>query len=325
MSAAAGKMEYVVGAGPIDTRLVADGLAASDELLARSLYVRERSEDAPSEHVRAIVARANVRIDDAAMAALPRLRVIARTGVGFENVDVEAATRRGVAVVTTPGSSTNAVAEGVLAHTLALVKRLSALTDLVRTDQWARREEHAPGDLEGTRVGLVGFGRIGRRVAQLFGAFGADVAAYDPQVDETDGTVRLAASMDALVADSSIVSLHLPQTPQTAGMVNARFLAQMPAGALLINHSRGGLVELDALLEHLETGHIAGAGLDVFPQEPPARHPVFDHPNVILTPHMMGLSRRAAARTFFAAGQGIGAVLAGRSPEGIVNPNYKEH
>ena len=157
-------------------------------------------------------------VDAAALDSMPALRVIARTGVGTEKVDVAEATRRGIPVIITPGSNTHAVAEGALAHLLTLTKALPPLTSLVRDDEWSTRSKVTVGDLDGGVLAILGYGRIGRRVGELAQAFGMSVIAYDPYVSEAD--VRLASSVQDAVASATHISVHLPGTPETAGLIS---------------------------------------------------------------------------------------------------------
>ena len=261
------------------------------------------------------IARADAVVDAAFLDRAPRLRVVARTGVGVDLVDLEAAGARGLSVVVTPGSGTRAVAEGVLAMTLHLVKRLGPLTRLVREDRWAERGRVPVGDLDGATIGIVGYGRIGRRVGELAGAFGMRVLAHDPVSPPPAEIDR--PGLGDLAAASDVLTLHAPLTGQTRHLVGEALLTRVRPGAVLVNCGRGGLLDLDAVLAALRAGRLAGVGLDVFDPEPPSHHPLFDHPDVVLTPHLMGLTRRATAATFADAARGVADVLAGRRPAAV--------
>ena len=267
-----------------------------------------------------VIVRADAVVDAAFLSRAPRLRVIARTGVGVDHVDLQAATARGIPVVITPGSGTRAVAEGVFALALHLVKRLGPSTDLVRHGRWADRGLVSMGDLDGAMIGIIGYGRIGRRVGDLATAFGMHLMAYDP----FSAPPPEIASPDVLklASASDVLTLHVPLTEETHHLVDEAFLDRVRPGTILINCSRGGLVDLDAVLAGLESGQLAGVGLDVFEPEPPEHHPLFDHPNVVLTPHLMGLTRRATAATFADAARGVVDVLAGRRPAAVANPEW---
>jgi D-3-phosphoglycerate dehydrogenase / 2-oxoglutarate reductase len=300
----------VVALGPVDPALVAgvlgDGVSFVAEPSAEQLAVAVGA-----------IARADAVVDAEFFDRAPRLRVVARTGVGVDLVDLEAASARGVTVVVTPGSGTRAVAEGVLALALHLVKRLGPLTDLVRDGRWAERGRVPVGDLDGATIGIVGYGRIGRRVGELAAAFGMRVLAHDPF--SPPPTDLDCPDLGALAAASDVLTLHAPLTDQTHHLVDEAFLAGVRPGAILVNCGRGGLLDLDAVLSALQAGRLAGVGLDVFDPEPPPHHPLFDHPDVVLTPHLMGLTRRATAATFADAARGVTDVLAGRQPAAVAN------
>jgi D-3-phosphoglycerate dehydrogenase / 2-oxoglutarate reductase len=304
----------VVALGTVDPELVVGVLGDAADFVARpgprELAVAEGA-----------IVRADVVVDAALLARAPRLRVLARTGVGVDLVDVDAASARGIAVVITPGSNTRAVAEGVLAHALHLVKRLAPLTRLVREGGWAERADAPVGDLDGATIGIVGYGRIGRRVGELAAAFGMRVLAHDPISPPPAGIDR--PDLGGLAEASDVLTLHAPLTEATHHLVDAAVLARIRPGAVLVNCGRGGLLDLDAALAALESGRLGGVGLDVFDPEPPRHHPLFDHPNVVLTPHVMGLTRRATAATFAAAARGVTDVLAGRRPPTLANPDWK--
>jgi phosphoglycerate dehydrogenase-like enzyme len=264
------------------------------------------------------IVRAHVTVDARMMDSMPALRVLARTGVGTEKVDVAEATRRGIPVIVTPGSNTHAVAEGALAHLLTLTKALPQLTSVVRDGQWGRRSGVAVGDLEGGVLAVLGYGRIGRRVAQLARAFGMRVVAFDPYVADSD--IPLAATLQEALAGATHISVHLPGTPQTHGLIGREMIQSLTPGAILVNLARGEVVDLDALLWGLESGQLAGVGLDVFAEEPPSHHPLFEHPNVVLSPHVMGLTTQSTAETFRQAATGIADFLAGKKPEHVAQP-----
>ncbi|TQJ39339.1 D-3-phosphoglycerate dehydrogenase [Arthrobacter sp. SLBN-112] len=266
----------------------------------------------------AAIVRAAYRVDRDLLDRMPALKVIARTGVGTDLVDVAEANRRGIPVVITPGSNTASVAEGVFAHLLALVKKLAPLTALVRDGRWEERSAVGVGDLEGFTLGIIGYGRIGRRVARIAEAFDLKVLAYDPYADVPAG-IRC-ESVEQLLAGSDFVTLHVPLTPENRNLMNAGRLAGMKSGAVLINCSRGGLIDLDAAHEALTSGQLSGLGLDVYDPEPPSHHPLFDHENVVLTPHLMGFTRQGMAHTVRDAARGAVDVLAGRTPLAVAAP-----
>jgi D-3-phosphoglycerate dehydrogenase len=307
-------LPLVVGLGVVDPDLVADVFTG------RCRFVADPT-DADLREAQGAVARADTTVDTALLDRAPRLRVIARTGVGTERVDLDTATARGIAVVVTPGTGAVPVAEGAIAMAMHLVKRFGRLTDLVRSGGWAERGSVAVGDLAGSTLGVVGFGRIGQHTGTLGAALGMKVLAYDP-VAAPPAEVRC-GTLAELLSRSDVITLHLPLTADTHHLINAETLGMTRPGAILVNCSRGSLVDNDAAFRALVAGRIGGIGLDVFDAEPPQHHPLFDHPDVVLTPHLMGLSRQATARTFTVAATGVVDVLAGREPAAVANPDWK--
>jgi D-3-phosphoglycerate dehydrogenase len=307
-------LPVVVALGSIDPALVSGVLDGHCRFVA-----------APGEAEFAVaegaIARADARVDRALLRQAPALRVIARTGVGTDLIDVPAATARGIAVVITPGAGAAAVAEGAIGMALHLVKRFGPLTALVREGRWAQRAGVSVGDLDGATLGVVGYGRIGRRTASLGAAFGMRILAYDP-VSEPPGDVRCDSLTD-LAARSDVITLHLPLTERTRHLVDDALLARVGPGAVLVNCSRGALIDTDAVWRALTDGRLSGVGLDVFDPEPPGNHPLYRHPDVVLTPHLMGLSRRATAATFTAAARGVLDVLSGREPQAVADPGWR--
>lgn len=298
-------MSVVVALGEVDPALVTPYLPAETRFVA----VPEADDLAAAQGA---IVRADAVVDADLLARMPNLRVLARTGVGVEQVDVKAAAARSIPVVITPGAGTGAVAEGAIALALCLIKQLRRTTDLVRTGRWAERGTLSLGDLAGATLGIVGYGRIGQATGRLGAAFGMRVLGYDPIAAVPEPATGV--DLSELAASSDVLSLHLPLLPETRHLVNETFLGQVKPGALLINCGRGGLVDLDAVHAALLDGRLAGVGLDVFDPEPPAHHPLFDHPDVVLSPHLMGLTRRATALTFADAARGVADVLNGRVP-----------
>ena len=257
----------------------------------------------------------------AAMDAAPALRIIARHGVGVDDVDVAEAARRGILVTRSPGSNTRAVAEHTLALILALAKDLPGLSAAVAAGGW-RGAGTQVRDIQGLRLGLVGCGGIGQAVARLAAAFGMAVSAWSPGGREVPGIHR-APDLPALLATSEVLSLHLPLLPATRGLIGAVELALLPRGAILVNTSRGGLVHEAALLAALEGGQVSAAGLDVMEREPPAPDdPLRRHPRVIVTPHVAGVTDGSLVAMGVMAAECIAAVLQGRPvpPDRVVRP-----
>ena len=253
------------------------------------------------------------------------LRVIGRTGVGYDSVDVEAATECGVALITTPGANAATVAEASVAYLLALNKRIPYWDDQMKARNWASREQFLACDIAGLTVGIVGFGNIGQALARLLGAFQVTLLAHDPYGDPAAAEalgVEL-VELDALLKRSDTVCLHTALTAETRGMIDRTRIAAMKPGSFLINLARGGVVEsLDAVLAGIEDGPLAGAALDVFEPEPPDfDHPIFRHPAVLTAPHAMAMTQGAMDRMAEVMAEGMAAVLDGeRPPLVVVNP-----
>ncbi len=246
----------------------------------------------------------------AVMAAAPSLRIVARHGVGVDDVDVAEAQRRGIIVSRAPGSNTQAVAEHTLPLLLALVKTLPLLSAQVAGGAW-RGAATKVRDVAGLRLGLVGCGAIGQAVARLAVPFGMSVAAYDPAAPDMPGIARVPTFQD-LLARSDVLSLHLPLLPATRHLIGAAELAALPPGAMVLNTARGGLIDEKALLAALEAGHLAGAGLDVLEDEPPpANYALRRHAGVICTPHVAGVTDSSLVNMGVMAAECIVAVLRG--------------
>jgi phosphoglycerate dehydrogenase-like enzyme len=306
----------IVGLGPISSEIVAPVLGSG------FTYIENPTpQDLAVAH--GALVRAAFEFNKSVFEAMPNLKVIARTGVGTELVDLEEADARNIPVVVTPGSNTVAVAEGVIAQILHLSKRLGPLTKLVATGTWDQRTKYPVGDLANQTLGIIGYGRIGKKVADIASAFDLKILAFDPVADVP--TSNKSNSIKELLAASDFVTLHIPLTPETNGLIGKSEFEAMKSGAILINCSRGALVDLDAALESLKNGKLGGLGLDVFDPEPPRHHPIFDHENVVLTPHVMGLSNQATIATYVMAAEGARDVLTGVKPKAIANLKNNQH
>ncbi|UOQ56951.1 hypothetical protein MUN78_14980 [Leucobacter allii] len=292
----------VVGLGPVDPALVTPFLPADARFVADP-------GDAELAAAEAAIVRAAVDVDRALLARMPRLRVIARTGVGVERVDVAAARERGVAVAVTPGSNSRAVAEGAFAMLAALVKRVPQSHAHVAGDRWGRDPVPTPGDLHGSTLAVLGYGRIGRIVAGFGAAFGMRVLVHDPHVRaEAHENVTLAEA----VARADALTLHLPGGG--GELLPLPLLRTARPGLVLVNCARAGLVSTGTLEAALAEGVLGGIGLDVFAAEPVRGHPLADAPGVLLSPHTSGLSEQALRETFRMAAEAVAATLEGRYP-----------
>jgi len=242
----------------------------------------------------ALVVRSAVQVDDALMEKAPKLRVIGRAGVGVDNIDAEAATRRGIVVMNTPGANAVAVAELTLALMIALARKIPAANATMHAGKWDKKNLQG-GELRGKTLGILGLGRIGLEVAKRARGFGLDIIGSDPFVSAAvarENGIKL-VTLDELIAGSDYLTLHVGLTPQTTGVINEKSIARMKKGVRIINCARGELIEDAALLAGLKSGQVAGAALDVFTVEPPKESPYFGMDNVILTPHIAGSTAEA--------------------------------
>jgi D-3-phosphoglycerate dehydrogenase len=257
-------------------------------------------------------------VSDADMARLPALRAIVTGSIGVDHIDLVAAERRGIWVCNVPDYCVDEVADTTIAMLLALVRGVVALDRRVASGQW---NDHAAGPLprlSDARLGIIGFGRIGRAVAQRATALGIETWATDPAVgrDEIAATGVTPASLDDLLRRCTAITLHLPLTTTTEHLIGARELGLMPRGSYLINCARGQLVDTAAVLAALDEGRLAGAALDVLPVEPPtASHPPPRHPKLIVTPHAAWYSPRSEHEVIRRAVRSLKAVLEGRAGE----------
>ena len=250
--------------------------------------------------------------------ACPNMKVIARTGVGVDSIDMPAATRAGVRIATTPGTNEETVADHTLALMLALVRRLVEHDRSLREHRWDRAGSITPNDLVGATVGVIGSGTIGRAVIRRVLAFGSRVLVCDPVLTAPPEGTELVA-LDELLSQSDVVSLHVPLLDQTRDLIGSRELRLMRPTAVLVNASRGGVVDETALADALRSGHLAAAGLDVFAEEPPFDSELLALPNVIVTPHVAGISHRSISVMNEMATRSVIAVLSGEMPPNIVN------
>jgi D-3-phosphoglycerate dehydrogenase len=268
----------------------------------------------------ALIVRSETKVTAEVLAAGTRLRVVTRAGVGTDNIDVPAATERGIAVLNTPGPNSIAAAEHTLAVTLATLRHIPLADASLRAGKWERKQ-FVGSELYRKTLGVVGLGRIGREVTSRARAFGMDVLIYDPYVSAATAEAlgATALPLDAVLAGADIVTLHLPLLPETKGIIGARELARMKQGAFLINCARGGLVDEAALYEALTNGHLGGAGLDVYEQEPPIGSPLLTLSNVTVTPHLAASSVEAQEGVGIVAAETTLAALAGELVDNAVN------
>ncbi|MDR7586444.1 MAG: phosphoglycerate dehydrogenase [Armatimonadota bacterium] len=281
------------------------------------------SPDALLDAVRAcdaLIVRSETPVTAAVIEAAPRLQVIGRAGVGVDNIDLDAATRRAVVVVNAPRASTVAAAEHTLALLLALVRHIPQADASVRAGRW-ERSRFVGVEVRDKVLGIVGLGQIGQEVARRARGLAMHVIAHDPYLP-AEVAARLGVPLvplDEPLARSDVVTLHVPLTEATRGMLGREAIARMKPGARLINAARGGLVDEEALLDALDRGHLAGAALDVFTQEPPRNPRLTAHPRVVLTPHLGASTAEAQAAVAVDVARQVVAVLQGGLAEHAVN------
>lgn len=260
------------------------------------------------------------------IAASPKLRIVARHGAGYDNVDFKAAAELGIWVTNTPGENRRSVVEHVFALLLGLCRKIQLASDQTRNNVWATDRLSLTGiELEGRTLGLIGFGDIGQHVAPVAEAFGMKVLATDPAYNFSFD--KRLVSLDTLLQSSDVVSLHVPLLPGTQNLIGSREIEKMKNGAILINTSRGGVMDEIAVAEALKRGKLGGAGIDVLAAENidnilPFKHntfPIAELPNLIVTPHVAGQTNESLLRVGMSAVHAIAAVLNGESPKHPVN------
>jgi D-3-phosphoglycerate dehydrogenase len=268
----------------------------------------------------AILVRSATQVDAEVLAAAPNLKVIARAGVGLDNVDIKAATAAGVMVVNAPTSNIISAAELTCGHILSLARHIPAAHAALAEGKW-KRSAYTGTELFEKTIGIIGLGRIGALIAERMKAFGTKVVAYDPYVTSARAQqlgVQL-LSLDELIETSDFITIHMPKTPETTGMIGTAQLAAMKPTAYVINVARGGLIDEAALYEALTNNVIAGAGLDVFVSEPPTGSPLLGLPNVITTPHLGASTDEAQEKAGISVAKSVRLALSGELVPDAVN------
>jgi D-3-phosphoglycerate dehydrogenase len=268
----------------------------------------------------AILIRSATKVDEEAIAAAPKLKVIARAGVGLDNVDIKAATTAGVMVVNAPTSNIISAAELTVGHIISLSRFIPAAHASLAAGTW-KRSKYTGVELYEKTVGIIGLGRIGALITARLQAFGMNVVAYDPYVTSARaqqlGVTLL--TLDELLAQSDFVTIHMPKTPETTGMISTEQFAIMKPTAFIVNVARGGLIDEDALYAALKSQRIAGAGLDVFVSEPPLESPLLSLENIILTPHLGASTDEAQEKAGVSVARSVRLALGGELVPDAVN------
>ncbi|MFB9234213.1 phosphoglycerate dehydrogenase [Plantactinospora siamensis] len=307
--------------------LIAEELApAAIDVLAHDFDVRHvDGTDRPAllaalASADAVIVRSATQIDAEAVAAASRLKVVARAGVGLDNVDVPAATARGVMVVNAPTSNIVSAAEQAVALLLAVARHTASASAALKTGEW-KRSRYTGVEVQGKTVGVVGLGRIGVLFAQRMAAFGTRLIAYDPYIQPARAAqlgVRL-VGLEELLRDSDFISIHLPKTPETVGLIGEKELALVKPGVRIINAARGGLVDEQALAQAIAEGRVGGAGIDVYAKEPCTASPLFEFDNVVATPHLGASTAEAQDKAGLAVARSVKLALQGEFVPDAVN------
>lgn len=307
--------------------VVAEELAPSAlEVLAHDFELRhvdgaDRSALLPALlDASAVLVRSATRVDAEALAAAPQLRVVARAGVGLDNVDVPAATARGVMVVNAPTSNITSAAEHAVGLLLATARNIAAANASLQAGEW-KRSKFTGVELDGKTVGVLGLGRIGMLFAQRMAPFGVNLIAYDPYVQPGRAGqvgVRM-VSLEELLTTSDFISIHLPKSPETLNLLGAAELDRVKPGVRIVNAARGGILDEAALAEAIRTGRVAGAGIDVFAAEPCTDSPLFGLPGVVVTPHLGASTVEAQDKAGLAVARSVKLALEGEFVPDAVN------
>ncbi|HEY4625313.1 MAG TPA: phosphoglycerate dehydrogenase [Blastococcus sp.] len=307
--------------------LVAEELAPSalavlsEDFEVRSVDGADRDALLPAlAGVDALIVRSATTVDAEAIAAGDRLKVVARAGVGLDNVDVPAATARGVLVVNAPTSNIVSAAEHAIALLLAVARRVPPATTSLKSGEW-KRSRFTGVEVTDKTMGVVGLGRIGVLVAQRMSAFGVHLLAYDPYVPAARAAqigVRL-VPLDDLLRESDFISIHLPKTPETVGLIGAAELATTKRGVIIVNAARGGLIDEEALADALKSGQVGAAGIDVYAKEPTTDSPLFGLPNTVVTPHLGASTTEAQDKAGAAVARSVRLALQGEFVPDAVN------
>jgi D-3-phosphoglycerate dehydrogenase len=268
----------------------------------------------------AVLVRSATKMDAEAIAAAPNLKVIARAGVGLDNVDIPAATAAGVLVVNAPTSNIVSAAELAVSLLLAVARNVVPANLALKNGQW-KRSQFGGVELQDKTVGIIGMGKIGMLVAQRLAGFDMKFVAYDPYVKSapSGGPEIKMVSLDELLAESDFVTIHIPKTAETKGLIDSAALAKMKPTAFVINAARGGVLDESALFDALTAGTIAGAGLDVYATEPCTDSPLFALNNVVATPHLGASTEEAQEKAGVAVAESVVAAFAGTEVPGAVN------
>lgn len=261
---------------------------------AQLVQKKVTDEEVNLEKVDALLVRSATQVTESLLEQMPQLKIIARAGVGVDNIDVNAATKRGIIVVNAPDGNTISTAEHTFAMMASLMRNIPQAHQSVKNLEW-KRNQFIGTELFGKTLGILGMGRIGTELAKRSKAFGMSVSVFDPFLTK-ERAVKLGVqlcSLDQVLAEADIITVHTPLTPETKGLINEHTLKKTKKGVFFLNCARGGIIDEDALAQFIANGHVAGAAIDVFVTEPPGEHPLFKYDNVIVTPHLGASTKEA--------------------------------
>lgn len=304
----------------VSDKIAPEGLSPllqSDQI---TVVEKNVAEAADLDSYDALLVRSATKVTEEVMEKMPKLKIIGRAGVGVDNIDIPAATKRGITVVNAPAGNTIATAELTFGLMLALVRKICAANASIRKGEWNRAAFQGT-ELAGKTLGVIGFGRIGSEVAKRAKAFDMNVLAYSPTLtqERAEKVGAKASNLNDILSSADIITLHLPATPETNGMVNAELLKKMKPGVLLINTARGTLINQAALKQALETGHVAGAAVDVYPQEPPENYELMQMDQVVATPHIAASTKEAQLKVAFVVAEEVLNFANGKPVQNSVN------
>jgi len=276
--------------------------------------------DVELDTIDAILVRSATKVTAELMDKMPRLKIIARAGVGVDNIDIDAATKRGIIVVNAPDGNTISTAEHTFAMMASMVRKIPQAHQSVKNLEW-KRSAFVGTELFGKTLGIIGLGRIGTELAKRAKAFGMTIKVYDPYLTK-ERAAKLAVencTLDEVLRESDIITVHTPLTPETKGLINEEALEKTKKGVFLINCARGGIIDEAALEKYLANGHVGGAALDVYTQEPPGEHPLFKFDNVIFTPHLGASTKEAQLNVATQVAKEVRMYLEGKPVSNSIN------
>jgi len=304
----------------VSDKIAPEGLTPLLESDQIEIVAKNVSEAADLDTYHALLVRSATQVTEELMGKMPQLKIIGRAGVGVDNIDVPAATKRGIVVVNAPDGNTIATAEHTFALMLAMVRKLCLANASIRRGEW-NRSAFRGTELYGKTLGIIGFGRIGQEVAKRARAFEMNVLAYSRSLtpEKAAAAGAKASTLEEILTTADIITVHTPATPETKGLLGAENLQKTKKGVMIINAARGGIVDEAALKRFLESGHVAAAALDVFAQEPPASYDLMQLEQVTATPHIAASTKEAQLKVARVVAEEVLNFALGRPVQNRVN------